>query len=86
MTARSYFGKMNSTLGSAVPLAMFIVPDVDLCEEEELTTRFRCAFGHASLFQLSATKNEFVKFLDDEQYSSLTKLCSILMGEMAHEF
>ena len=47
---------MKSTLGSAVPLAMFIVPDVDLCEEEELTTRFRCAFGHASLFQLSATK------------------------------
>ena len=24
MTARSYFGKMNSTLGSVVPLAMFI--------------------------------------------------------------
>ena len=23
MTARSYFGKMNSTLGSVVPLAMF---------------------------------------------------------------
>ena len=24
MTSRSYFGKMNSTLGSVVPLAMFI--------------------------------------------------------------
>ena len=24
MTARSYFGKMNSTLGSVVPLAMFV--------------------------------------------------------------
>ena len=24
MTARSYFGKMNSTLGSVVPLAMFL--------------------------------------------------------------
>ena len=23
MTSRSYFGKMNSTLGSVVPLAMF---------------------------------------------------------------
>ena len=25
MTSRSYFGKMNSTLGSVVPLAMFIL-------------------------------------------------------------
>ena len=24
MTSRSYFGKMNSTLGSIVPLAMFL--------------------------------------------------------------
>ena len=24
MTSRSYFGKMNSTLGSVVPLAMFV--------------------------------------------------------------
>ena len=24
MTSRSYFGKMNSTLGSVVPLAMFL--------------------------------------------------------------
>ena len=24
MTSKSYFGKMNSTLGSVVPLAMFI--------------------------------------------------------------
>ena len=27
MTSRSYFGKMNSTLGSVVPLAMFITQD-----------------------------------------------------------
>ena len=27
MTSRSYFGKMNSTLGSVVPLAMFIKKD-----------------------------------------------------------
>ena len=25
MTSRSYFGEMNSTLGSVVPLAMFII-------------------------------------------------------------
>ena len=25
MTSRSYFGKMNSTLGSVVPLAMFLL-------------------------------------------------------------
>ena len=25
MTSRNYFGKMNSTLGSVVPLAMFIM-------------------------------------------------------------
>ena len=25
MTSRSYFGKMNSTLGSVVPLAMFVI-------------------------------------------------------------
>ena len=25
MTSRSYFGKMNSALGSVVPLAMFII-------------------------------------------------------------
>ena len=25
MTSRSYFGKMNSTLGSVVPLAIFII-------------------------------------------------------------
>ena len=25
MTSRSYFGKMNSTLGSVVPLAMFYI-------------------------------------------------------------
>ena len=25
MTSRSYFGKMNSTLGSVVPLAMFVL-------------------------------------------------------------
>ena len=29
MTSRCYFGKMNSILGSVVPLAMFTVVDVD---------------------------------------------------------
>ena len=29
MTSRSYFGKMNSTLGSVVPLAMFLVKQAD---------------------------------------------------------
>ena len=42
---------------------LFIEADVDLGEEEELTTQFRFAFGHAFLFQLSAQINEFVKFL-----------------------
>ena len=28
MTSRSYFGKMNSTLGSVVPLAMFLNNDM----------------------------------------------------------
>ena len=65
---------------------LFIVADVDLGGEEELNTRFRFAFGHAFLCQLSAQTNEFVEFLDDEQYSSLTKPCTLLMGEMAHEF
>ena len=27
MTSRSYFGKMDSTLGSVVPLAMFVIYD-----------------------------------------------------------
>ena len=31
MTKRSYFGKMNSTLGSVVPLAMFF-PSFQLCQ------------------------------------------------------
>ena len=30
MASRSYFGKMNSTLGSVVPLAMFFVVDDDV--------------------------------------------------------
>ena len=28
MTSRNYFGKMNSTLGSVVPLAMFLTSSV----------------------------------------------------------
>ena len=33
MTSRGYFGKMNSTLGSVVPLAMFyLVPSVSLLQ------------------------------------------------------
>ena len=28
MASRSYFGKMNSTLGSVVPLAMFLLSDM----------------------------------------------------------
>ena len=31
MTSRSYFGKMNSTLGSVVPLAMFLPLSVSNC-------------------------------------------------------
>ena len=32
MASRSYFGKMNSTLGSVVPLAMFSSLSPDLCQ------------------------------------------------------
>ena len=50
---------------------LFIVADVDLGQEEELNTRFRFAFGHAFLFQLSAQINEFVEFFPDKaMYSS----------------
>ena len=40
MTSRSYFGKMNSTLGSIVPLAMFILAALVLAKsqkEEEIS-------------------------------------------------
>ena len=30
MTSSSYFDKMNSTLGSVVPLAMFLEVDIDV--------------------------------------------------------
>ena len=30
MTSSSYFDKMNSTLGSVVPLAMFLELDIDI--------------------------------------------------------
>ena len=35
MTSRSYFGKINSLLGSVVPLAMFLFREEPLLEGEE---------------------------------------------------
>ena len=36
MTSRSYFGKMNSTLGSVVPLAMFFIYAVVKCSGQAI--------------------------------------------------
>ena len=41
MTSRSYFGKMNSTLGSVVPLAMFLPSHVVIEADSKLLFRFR---------------------------------------------
>jgi len=46
MTSRGYFGKMNSTLGSVVPLAMFSIVNsmldmptiLTFCERNSMTT------------------------------------------------
>ena len=50
MTSRSYFGKMNSTLGSVVPLAMFFLQNLQFILLNTISCKFcKLLFRKASL-------------------------------------
>ena len=58
MTSRSYFGKMNSTLGSVVPLAMFFI----YRDMWMLSECFRSLQTSADLYYLNSVKRVNIKF------------------------
>ena len=77
MTSRSYFGKMNSTLGSVVPLAIFVFLNV-------FTSRIK-------IYQNPHWKNNFSQlmtqlFMFDQTRASKAKVCAVIIrGAISHQ-
>ena len=71
MTSRSYFGKMNSTLGSVVPLAMFLF----LCHDIFLCRRKTGAFS--SLAHSPEKENGYRSGLLIKKTSSTNRNCRL---------
>ena len=55
MTSRSYFGKMNSTLGSIVPVAMFPVSTVSTVIFPKRETAIMLSTGKVTRFKGTAS-------------------------------
>ena len=61
MTSRSYFGKMNSTLGSVVPLAMF--------------TSFAMVSANTSMHGLFENQWKKCEMFDDKRTIDVLRIC-----------